>query len=422
MQNAINRRRFIKTSAMMALGTQLPCSVLFAQDAKQGAEQAAGPRRIRKGSMHYRRLGRTGMMISEISMGGSPVPSEPVFARAIEMGINYVDTSQNYMNGNSERVIGKRIKGRREKFYVATKFHPGRRKPKKKADIIREAEASLARLDTDYVDCYLLHGADSAKTLLDEEVLAAFDQLKKDGKIRFTGTSCHQDPVKVLIPAIKSGKYDMITLGYNAYSGSRIEKDKVYDDYLERSGIEQVIALAREKDVGVVAMKSMAGGNRQNLAAFKGKDVTLGQAKLKWVLKNESVSAVITEMETFELLQENLAVSGVKPSREEEESLKEYVRATWNQPCRMCGSCLTACPSRIPIPDILRCLSYHEGYGHEGYGHEGYGKSRHAALAYRALSVESTADACTGCRRCEAACPYGLPVSSRIEKALKTLA
>lgn len=392
----------MKTSAIAVLGAPT-----FAQERKP----IDPPRRIKKGGLFYRRLGRTDLWISEVSLGGSPVPSEPVFRKAVEMGVNYVDTSSSYMGGNSEELIGRMIKGRRDRFHVATKFHP-RRKGKTRKEYIEEVEGSLARLDTDYVDVLLVHGASDPEILADEEVLSTFEQLKEAGKIRFTGVSCHRDPVGVLTPAVKSGRYDMITVGYNAFSGAGIEKGKVYDDYLKRSGIEQVIELARERDVGVVAMKTMAGGACQNLDAFKAEGVTLPQAKLKWVLKNESVSAVITEMVTFDMLHENLAVSGAKIEPEEEEALEEYVKAASRGCCRMCGTCMKACPAGIPVPDIIRCGVYLEQYG----------KIETARRCYRALPASSFAEACDQCGRCEEACPHGISVVRALRRAHRLLA
>jgi len=388
LSSEMNRREFIKDSAMVVLGICMPFGNLDSQ--KREGDSAL--RRIRRGDMYYRRLGRTGLMISEISLGGSPVPPEPVFRKAVEMGVNYVDTSSSYSRGNSDRMIGKIIEGRRDKFYIATKIHAGRRwygRPDTKEDMIKEVEGSLTRLKTDYADILLVHGASNPDVLAHEEVLATFDQLKKEGKIRFTGVSCHEDPVRVLTAAIQSGNYDMITLAYNAYSGTQIEKDKVYDDYLARAGIEKVVALARENDVGVVAMKTMAGGDRQNLAAFKTEGVSLPQAKLKWVLQNDAVTAVITEMLNFDILNENLAISGVKISSAERRVLSEYVKATSRDYCRMCGTCLRHCPSEIAIPDIMRYATFL---------------------------------GCNLCEKCEAVCPYGLQIVRKLRRAHQVLA
>jgi predicted aldo/keto reductase-like oxidoreductase len=404
----ITRRDFMKTSALAAFGSARTVETLFASEGKK--EQTA--KRVRKGDMTYRRLGRTDLLISEISLGGSPPPPEPVLLQALERGVNYIDTSSSYSGGNSERLIGRVIKGRRDKIHVASKFHFGWRGHNSREGLIREAEGSLSRLQTDYLDILLVHNASSAQEVEHEEVLAAFEMLKKEGKIRYAGVSCHLDPVGVLTPAIRSGRYDMITVAYNAYSGTRVEKDKVYGDYLKISGIEKVVDLAKENDVGVVAMKTMAGGQRQNLSAFLTKGVSLPQAKLKWVLENDAVSAAITEMVTYRILEENLAASGKQLSAGEKETLWNFVEATGGDVCRMCGSCLPGCPRAIAIPDILRYLQYHRDYG----------KYDLARSGYRAIPAPNTVRGCVGCGQCERTCPFGVRIVSHLDRAHRTLA
>ena len=285
---ALQALRHEPRSALAAVGSVRPVENLFARE--EDWEQTA--KRIRKGDMTYRRLGRTDLMISEIGLGGSPPPPEPVLLQALERGVNYIDTSSSYSGGNSERLIGRVIKGRRDKVHVASKFHFGRRGQDTRDGLVREAEGSLSRLQTDYLDILLVHNASSAQEVEHEEVLSAFETLKKEGKIRYTGVSCHLDPVGVLTPAIRSGRYDMITVAYNAYSGTHVEKEKVYDDYLKVSGIGKVLGLAKENDVGVVAMKTQAGvyWDRAHTRLINMK------AALKWVLQDESVHTTIPAM------------------------------------------------------------------------------------------------------------------------------
>jgi predicted aldo/keto reductase-like oxidoreductase len=344
-------------------------------------------------------------MVSEVSLGGSPVPPEGVFMRALEMGVNYVDTSPVYQHGNSERTIGKIIKNRRDTFHVATKiiFIKGRNTQEA---LVKQVEESLERLQTDYVDVLLVHGAATPAMLADEAILGAFECLKKDGKIRFAGASCHKDPMGVLSPAIRGGAYDVITVAYNAHSGSLIEKGKRYKDYLARSGIEALIGLAKEHDVGVVAMKSMAGGERQDLAGFKSEGASLAQAKLKWVLQNRGIATVISEMVNYEILQENLSVSGADMTQAEKSALEKYVRTTWGDYCRMCGTCLGECGAGIAIPDIMRSAMYYDGYG----------KRDLARSVYRGLPVAMTYPACNQCKKCESACPYGLMITEKLRR------
>lgn len=394
----MDRRHFIKSTS----------AALLAAMTKTGQGSNA-PAPVQ---MNYRRLGRTGMKISEISLGGSPVPPEAIFRRAIEMGVNYVDTSSSYMNGNSERTIGKILKAYPGKLYVTTKIHAGRKSYETKESWEKEFEGSLKRLNTGGVDILMIHGARTPDILADEDVLNLFEKWKKQGKIRYTGVSCHRDPVEVLTPAIKSGHYDIITVGYNAFSGSLVKEDGVYGDYLQRSGIEGLIDLAKTHDVGVVAMKTMAGGDRQDLAKYREKGISLPQAKLKWALENKHVAAVISEMVTFDYLEENLAVSGSSLSPKERKALAGHVSSVSSTCCRMCGRCTIVCPRGIAVPDILRYALYHTNHG----------KTAMAKDKYRSLPVECGYTNCNQCGRCSRACPGRLPVPRLLQSAHQLLA
>jgi predicted aldo/keto reductase-like oxidoreductase len=361
--------------------------------------------------MKYRRLGRTNMKISEISLGGSPVPPEAIFRRAIEMGVNYVDTSSNYSNGNSERTIGKILKEFPNKFYVATKIHAGRQGYDSIEFLEKEFEGSLKRLNVDCVDILLIHGASTPEILANEDVLNLLEKFKKQGKTRFKGVSCHSSPVEVLTDAVKSGNFDMITVAYSAFSGSLVKEDGVYEDYLRRSGIEQLINLAKKHDVGVIAMKTMAGGNRQDLAKYRKEGISLPQAKLKWVLENQDVTAALSELVTFDILEENLAASGSPLTTKERMALIEHVTDFSSRYCRMCGQCAKKCPLKIAIPDILRYALYYTDHG----------KTTLAKSKYKNLPVEYRYNNCNLCGRCLKACPNKLPILQMLQSAHQIL-
>lgn len=405
--SGMTRREFLKNSALAAIGSRVPANGPFTREAN--TEELGD--RVRKGNMTYRRLGRTTLFLSEIGLGGSPPPPEPVFRRAIEMGVNYVDTSSVYLNGNSERRIGEILRGRRDKFHIATKFHFSEGWQDTREGMIREAEGSLSRLKTDYVDILLVHNVSSAGVEEHEEVLAAFETLKKEGKIRYTGISCHRNPLEVLTPAIRGGRYDMITVAYNAFSEMFREEGEASADNRKTSGIGKMLAFAKERGVGVVAMKTMAGVSRQHLDAYLEEGVSLPQAKLKWVLEDDAVSAVITEMDTFDMLEENLAVSGKPLSPAESGLLMRYVKAAGRDVCRLCGTCLPGCPAAIPISDVLRCLQYHRDHG----------KRDLARRTYRAIPAGRTARGCTRCGMCEQTCPYGVRIVDPLRQAHRVL-
>lgn len=368
--------------------------------------------RIQKEGMYYRRLGRTNLMISEISLGGSPLPDWDLFLRAIERGVNYIDTSCTYSNGNSERQIGRLFKEiGRDKVYVCTKFHI-RGNPSEKS-IIDSVNGSLGRLGTDTIDVLSIHGAEKEEHLTDERVLGAFEKLKKEGKYRFCGLSCHSNHHRVISRAVECGHYDMVQLGYNVFDIEDTEKDiKTYDDYLEESGIRGLIARAKANDVGVVAMKTLkVGGKRQNLEKYKTGTTSIFQAMLKWVLENRNVTAIVTEMLNYDQLNEDLGAIGASLSAQERKTLYRYVAENSKDYCHLCGVCQMKCPAQIKTTAILRLLAYHESYG----------KTDLAKEMYSHFRPEQTALCCQNCGNCEKACRYGVSVSKRILEAHQIL-
>ena len=368
--------------------------------------------RLKKGQMYYRRLGRTNLWISEISLGGSPLPAMPILYQAIERGVNYIDSSHTYSNGNCERKIGQILKEfGRDNVYVGTKFHL--RGNWSEESIINIVNGSLKRLDADYMDVCLIHGAADEKHLTDERVVGAFEKLKKQGKYRFRGLSCHSNHHKVMKEAVDCGYYDMIQLAFNVSDIQETKDDgDVYDDYLGQSGIRRLLALAKSKDVGVNAMKTLkAGGKRQNLEKYRIGDTTIYQAMLKWVLENKNLTSAVIEMLTWEQLEEDLGVIGESLSEVERKNLYRYVAENSDDYCHMCGECQASCPSRIETATILRYLAYYENYE----------KISMAKKAYSRLKQTQTASSCQDCGECERVCPYGVSIRKRIREAHSVL-
>ncbi len=399
------RRAFMRNILWGAFSASLASVGLHSGSQKPG-------QRVKKGQMFYRRLGRTNLMISEISLGGSPIPEWPILHQSFERGVNYIDSSHSYQNGNSERQIGRLLKEvGRDKVHVGTKFHLRRNWSEK--SIISSVEGSLGRLDTDYLDVLLIHGAENVEHLDDERVLSAFEKLKKQGKYRFRGLSCHSNHHEIVKKAVECGLYDMIQLGYNVFDIQESEKKvQTYDDYLEACGIRRLISLARSKDVGIIAMKTLKiGGRRQNLEKYRTGTTTIYQAMLKWVLENRDISAAVIEMLTFEELEEDLGVIGKPLSTMERRNLFRYVVENSKDYCHTCGRCQKNCPSRIETTSILRYLAYYEGYN----------KTRRAKEAYSRLKPIQTAFACTDCGECERACPYGVSIRNKIREANRLL-
>ncbi len=368
--------------------------------------------RVKRGEMYYRRLGRTGLLVSEISLGGSPLPDWSLFLQIIERGVNYVDTSHTYSNGNSERQIGRLFKEiGRDKVYVCTKFHLQGRFTEK--SILESVEGSLRRLGTDMIDILSIHGAENEADLTDQRVLGAFEKLKKDGKYKFRGLSCHANHQRVIKRAVDCGHYDMVQVGYNVFDIQESETDvKTYQDYLGQSGIKDLIAYAKAKDVGVMAMKVLkVGGRRQDLANYKTGTASIFQAMLKWALENKNLTSIVTEMLNYEQMDEDLAAVVSPLSAAERRALFLHVAGHAKNYCHMCGTCQRNCPSRIRTSEILRYLAYAESYG----------KTASAKAMYARLAPDQTVMACRDCGACRRLCPYGVDVRKRIADAHQIL-
>ncbi len=364
--------------------------------------------RRKKDGMWYRKLGRTGLFISEISLGGSPLPDWSLFREIIERGVNYIDTSSSYSNGNSERQIGRLFKDAgRDKVYVCTKFHL--RGNWDENTIVRSVEGSLLRLGTDRLDVLAVHGASRPEDLVDERVVSAFERLKKEGKCLFCGLSCHSNHEPVVRAAVDCGRYDVVQIGYNIFDIEEPSGDvETYDDYLGISRTRDLIRYASGRGVGIIAMKTLkVGGRRQNLERYRTGDISLFQAMLKWALEEKALSSAVTEMLNRRQMDEDLAVAGTPLTADERIALFRHVAENGKDYCRLCGRCQAGCPSGIATADILRYLAYHESYG----------KSATARAHYLELSPETTAPACRDCGRCENRCRFGVRVRERIRLA-----
>jgi aryl-alcohol dehydrogenase-like predicted oxidoreductase len=152
--------------------------------------------------MRYRQLGNSGLTVSVIGLGANNFGwrldldrSRPVLEAALDVGVNFIDTSDSYDRGNSETIIGEVLKDRRDEVVIATKFGSdmgGTNGPDwgaraSRRYVMRAVEASLRRLRTDWIDLYQLHRPDGVTPL--EETLSALDDLVHQGKIRYAGSS-----------------------------------------------------------------------------------------------------------------------------------------------------------------------------------------------------------------------------------------
>jgi len=192
----INRREFITECSLKLAGASLLLKQTAARTAF-GEEKKPKPKKKKEPNMEYRTLGKTGLKVSAVSFGTMRVREPAVLFKALDLGINFFDTAQDYPN---EDIIGKVAKEYgRKKVLIATKIYPFQTANKASGKyILHESkvldlmmEDSLKRLQSDYIDVLYLHSAVDKNCLLNEDLLAFMEKLKKEGKVRFVGASLH---------------------------------------------------------------------------------------------------------------------------------------------------------------------------------------------------------------------------------------
>ncbi|MBI4317074.1 MAG: aldo/keto reductase [Chloroflexi bacterium] len=209
--------------------------------------------------MQYRKLGNSGLMVSEIGLGGNNFgwwaddqTSLDVIDHALNLGVNFIDTADAYDKGRSEEIIGKAIKGRRAPVIVATKFgYPTGEGPNDRGcsrhHIMEAIDASLRRLQTDYIDHYQMHMPDPATSI--EETLRALDDLVRSGKVRYVG--CCNAAAWQLCDAVWTSKVSHLP--------SFVTLQTRYN-LLERQIEAEIVPCCQAYGVGVIPWAPLAGG------------------------------------------------------------------------------------------------------------------------------------------------------------------
>ena len=387
-KKGMSRRTFIK-AGIVGTATALIAPPAFAETLQQMA--ASEPPVIPKPV--YRTLGRTGLKITVVSFGAMLTPEPEVIRAAIEQGVNYIDTARKYMGGKNEEIVGRAVKGMRDKVYIATKTPPD---SKTKAEIIRDVETSLKTLGTDHIDVIQLHNVTSRERIFIAETREALVQLKKQGKVRFFGVTTHKNEAEVLNALADDPDrfFDTCLIKYN------FKSDKQVSAAIER---------AASAGIGIIAMKAMVGGyDTTGLGR-----ITPYQAALKWVLQSPGVTAAIPGMRNMTEYREDIAVMGMPFNYSDLRRLDRYAEAIAPYYCSFCGSCEVGCPHGVEISTVNRALMYAEG---------GYRDISLARATYAELPPQATAAACVECAGCAARCVNGLGIAAKMERARELLA
>ena len=383
-----NRRDFLKKSLLGISGAALlPGSLTTGF--------AGAPVKNVLPELPFRILGKTGIKTPLISMGTSDATASGFIRAAYEAGIKVFFSATYYGEGNNEKLVGEGLKGLpRDSFVVGTAVPPDGLDMRTGKFIqsfdpqayIKKAEESLKRFGIDYVDFFLFPYAGKREMVLNEGVLKALGQLKKQGKTKFLGIASHSDTEEALQAAVDSGIYDLAMIGYNFKTASK-------------ESLNSAVARAARAGMGIVAMKTTAGASRDKSGPPLNTD-----AALKWVLQNENISSIVSGMSSLEELKKNLAmIQNLKMSDQEMKDLK--LASLDREPglyCQQCRKCIPQCPHNIDIPTIMRSYMYAYGY-------------RNTAQAWHTLAdVDISGRPCENCTSCNINCTSGFDIREKI--------
>jgi aryl-alcohol dehydrogenase-like predicted oxidoreductase len=285
--------------------------------------------------MNKSRLGSTDLWVSEIGLGCMSLGTDessaiPLVHEALDLGVNFLDTSDLYDEGRNEEIVGKAIQGRRDEVILATKVG-NRRVPGQegwlwdpsKEHIIAAVKESLRRLRTDYIDLYQLHGGTLADPI--EETIEAFEQLKREGLIRYYG--------------ISSIRPNVIT---EYMSQSNLVSVMSQYSILDRRPEEEVLPLLVENDISMIVRGPVAKGIlsdqgegktgkgylnydseelriiREKLQSLVREDRSMAHIALRYVLSDPAVAVTIPGASSLEQLRHNIGAGDITPLTEEE--------------------------------------------------------------------------------------------------------
>jgi aryl-alcohol dehydrogenase-like predicted oxidoreductase len=383
MNNAPSRRNFL------AAGLALPAVASASHSSGTEQSQPQPPVRLSSGAaLQYRILGKTGMRVTTVGYGCMITSDPTVITRAVDMGINYFDTSRNYQGGQNERMVAAALGAKRKDIFLASKCdtHTG-------AGILAELDTSLRELNTDHLDVWHLHGLGDPAQISDE-LVEAQRKAKQQGKIRFIGVSTHNLPA--IVDRVIEAKIEVVQAQYNFAS------DKSYGAATEK---------LKQAGVGVIAMKVMARAGRRGAPQTQ-RAATFAPAALKWAINNPAIATTVPSITDIDQLEQNFKAMSEHFTDSDARILSARLEEIGPYFCRMCGKCEGQCPKGLPVADMVRFVMYADGYGQFPLGRENFQR----------MSAEHQSVRCSDCATCAVQCPNGVHVAAGLSRAQELFA
>jgi predicted aldo/keto reductase-like oxidoreductase len=297
------------------------------------------------------------------------------------------------------RALGQ-LKARNQLVYSTKVLTPAQRQnaePEKIAQRVRDAtEASLRRLKCDFVDILFLHDVRDPATVRDTVIHKAMLREKELGKTRYLGVATHTDMANIINAVTETGVYDVVVTAFNFTMADDAE-------------LMMAIEKAAKAGVGIIAMKTQAGGarfpNPESLRNYDGS--VINSAALKWVVNNPYVSTTIPGIGNFDHLRANIAVARNPEFTEQEKNFLSDNQIKLGMGfCRQCRTCVAGCPKGAEIPDLMRSHMYAVQYG----------DLRLARSTLDDIPVDRSLSLCRDCSDCRAQCANSVNIGAKIDE------
>ena len=376
--------------------------------------------------MQYRRIEKTGDELSALGFGAMRLPTrngkidrdkaKELIYHAIDNGVNYIDTA--YLYGDSESFLGEILTDEiRSKVTISTKLPSIN--VRKYEDMESILDEQLGRLKIKTIDYYLIHAVDlkTMNRLLKRDLIKFIDKAKSDGKIRHVGFSYH-GPKEEFEEVVDVYDWDAVMIQYN------------YFDENVQVGIEE-IEYAASKGMGIIVMEPLKGGilagkmpkDAEEIFKKANPDKSNADWAFEWLLNNKFVTSVLSGMNSFEQLDDNIAVAEkTSPLSmsfgdiETVELVKRVMRSSLKINCSTCGYCMP-CPQGVNIPVCLRIYNEKYLFGHKGLINPSL--IDYFQYAGGIMGSKGNAGLCNGCGKCLRKCPQNLDIIEDLKKVKK---
>jgi predicted aldo/keto reductase-like oxidoreductase len=401
-EGKLNRRDFFKKTAAIGIGATVGGSSLL----RPG--QTSAQITIPKTPVPRRPFGRSGTMVSTLSLGGmfDILNNRLALAKALDWGINYWDTAEGYGRGRSEEGIGRwfsRNPQTRKQVFLVTKLSKRRG-----GDFTLRLEACLKRLHTDYVDLFFVHGIRGISEM-DSSLKSWAQHMKEAGKINLFGFSTHSNMEECLEGAAKLPWVDGIMFTYNYR-------------LMHETRMKNAVEACYRAGIGLTAMKTQGGGpvksDSESEIKMAGRFIQKGfsdyQAKLMAVWQDERIASICSQMPNLTIMATNAAAAAeqTRLSKSDHGLLARYAKETSGDYCAGCERlCSEVLPESVPIGDVMRCLMYFHSYQDHGLA-----RSIFESLPDRTRELLTQLDF----SEAEKSCPRKLPIG-RLMRETKML-